>query len=207
MVDTKIYLLIKDKVAVDTNYKIIVNDLADVYCSEKQLKAEVENTIIYETKDNEDWKVISSITIIEKIIKKNPNLDIEIIGSDEVLIEIKTREKERKIFIFLKVTVVFILVFFGAGFTIMNFHTDVDMEETMRIINQSLTGNNDSNPLLLTISYSIGLGLGVIIFFNRMISRSQRRKKEPGPMEIELYNYDKEMEEYILNEINKSSEE
>lgn len=207
MVDTKIYLLIKDKVAVDTNYKIIVNDLADVYCSEKQLKAEVENTIIYETKDNEDWKVISSITIIEKIIKKNPNLDIEIIGSDEVLIEIKTREKERKIFIFLKVTVVFILVFFGAGFTIMNFHTDVDMEETMRIINQSLTGNNDSNPLLLTISYSIGLGLGVIIFFNRMISRSQRRKKEPGPMEIELYNYDKEMEEYILNEINKLSEE
>lgn len=207
MVDTKIYLLIKDKVAVDTNYKIILNDLAGVYCSEKQLKAEVENTIIYETKDNEDWKVISSITIIEKIIKKNPNLDIEIIGSDEVLIEIKTREKERKIFIFLKVTVVFILVFFGAGFTIMNFHTDVDMEETMRIINQSLTGNNDSNPLLLTISYSIGLGLGVIIFFNRMISRSQRRKKEPGPMEIELYNYDKEMEEYILNEINKLSEE
>lgn len=207
MSDRKIYLLIKAKAAVNTNYKILVKDLADVYCSEKQVKEKIENITIYRTKDYEDWKVINCIDIIEKIIEKIPNLDIEVIGSDEVLVEIKTRVKENQLFIYLKVTAVFILVFFGAGFTIMNFHTDVDMEETMSIIYQSLTGNNESNPLLLTVSYSIGLGLGVIIFFNRLISKNRRRKKEPGPMEIELYNYDKDMEEYILNKINKSSEE
>lgn len=37
-------------------------------------------------------------------------------------------------------------------------------------------------------------------FFTRVLSPSQRRRKEPGPMEIELYLYDKDMEESILND-------
>lgn len=207
MANTKIYLLIKSKAAVDTNYKVLVKDVADLYCNDKSIKNKVENITIYKTSDEEDWKVISSIAIIEKLLDKDPDLDIETIGESEVLIEIKTKLKEKKILNFFKVAVIFLLVFLGAGMTITNFHTDVDMEESMKIIYQSITGNHESNPLMLTIPYSIGLGLGVIIFFNRILTSNLRRRKEPGPMEIELYTYDKEMEEYILNDINKSSEE
>ena len=89
----------------------------------------------------------------------------------------------------------------------MNFHTDVDMDKSMEILYFALTGKEDSNPLVLTVSYSLGIGLGVIFFFNRIISSNPRRKKEPGPMELELFSYDKEMEDYILNDINKSNKE
>lgn len=207
MDNIKIYLLVKTKATVDKNYKILVKDIADVYCNDKAIKDKVENTSIYKTNDEEDWISISSIYIIEKLLDKTSNLDIEVIGNSEVLIEIKTKVEPNNFLRFIKVTAIFILLFFGAGITIMNFHTDVDMDKSIEIIYHTLTGKQDSNPLVLTVPYSIGLGLGAILFFNRIISKNPRRKKEPGPMEIELFSYDKEMEDYILNDINKSSKE
>ena len=203
----KVYLLIKSKAAVDIRSNVYIRDIGQIYCDDKAIKTKVEDLSIYKTKTDEDWICISSIDIIEKIVDRYPNLEIEIIGQSEVLIEIKTRVQSNKLFQNIKVASIFILLFFGAGMTIMNFHTDVDMDETLEIIYYTLTGQENSNHLILTVSYSIGLGLGVIIFFNRIISKSLRRRKEPGPMEIEVFNYDKEMEEFILNDIEKSSEE
>lgn len=203
----KTYILVKSKAAIEKDYKILVKDIADVYCDDKTIKNKIENTSLYKTNDEEDWISISSIYIIEKLVDKYLNLDIEIIGNSEVLIEIKEKVNPNNFLRFIKVTAIFILLFFGAGITIMNFHTDVDMDKSMEIIYQTLTGKQDSNPLVLTIPYSIGLGIGVLLFFNRIISKNPRRRKEPGPMEIELFSYDREMEDYILNDINKSSKE
>ncbi len=207
MANIKIYLLVKSKATVEKNYKILVKDIAEVCCDDKGIKDKVENTIIYKTNDVEDWISMSSIYIIEKLLDKTSNLDIEVIGESEVLVEIKERVKPNNFLRFAKVTAIFILLFFGAGITIMNFHTDVDMDESLEIIYHVLTGKQESNPLIMTVPYSIGLGLGAILFFSRIISRNPRRRKEPGPMEIELFSYDKEMEEFILNDIDKSSKE
>lgn len=203
----KVYLLINPKAAVDIRSNIYIKDIGMVYSHNKLIKTKIENLSVYKTKEEEDWIKITSIDIIERLVDRYPNLEIEIIGQNEVLIEIKSREKSNKLFQFAKVVAIFILLFFGAGMTIMNFHTDVNMDETLEIIYYTLTGEKNSNPLILTISYSIGLGLGVIVFFNRILSKSLRRRKEPGPMEIEVFNYDKEMEEYILNDIENSSKE
>lgn len=203
----KVYLLINPKAAVDIRSNIYIKDIGMVYSHNKLIKTKIENLSVYKTKEEEDWIKITSIDIIERLVDRYPNLEIEIIGQNEVLIEIKSREKNNRLFQFAKVVAIFILLFFGAGMTIMNFHTDVNMDETLEIIYYTLTGEKNSNPLILTISYSIGLGLGVIVFFNRILSKSLRRRKEPGPMEIEVFNYDKEMEEYILNDIENSSKE
>ncbi len=203
----KVYLLINPKAAVDIRSNIYIKDIGMVYSHNKLIKTKIENLSVYKTKEEEDWIKITSIDIIERLVDRYPNLEIEIIGQNEVLIEIKSREKSNRLFQFAKVVAIFILLFFGAGMTIMNFHTDVNMDETLEIIYYTLTGEKNSNPLILTISYSIGLGLGVIVFFNRILSKSLRRRKEPGPMEIEVFNYDKEMEEYILNDIENSSKE
>lgn len=203
MPDTKVYLLLKGKVAWDINSYITVKDIADIYCQDESLKHRLEVTKILKTKDVEDWIRISSIDIINIIGTKHPDLDLVLMGEDEVLVEIKSRHETNQLFDILKVALIFILLFFGSGIAIINFHTDVDMDETMEVIYRTLSGKDNSNPLILSIPYSIGLGIGVITFFNRIISKSPRRKKEPGPMEIELYKYDQDMEEYIINDLRK----
>lgn len=204
---SRVFLLVKSKAAVKTNYRVMIKDIADVTSDDSSLKEKIETTNIYKTGDNEEWLSISSIFIIEKLLDKYEDLDIEIIGGDEVLIEVKTKVRPNPVLRFVKVASISLLLFFGAGITIMNFHTDVDMDKSMEVLYFALTGKEDPNPLALTVSYSIGIGLGVLVFFNRIISKNPRRKMEPGPMELELYSYDREMEEYILNDINKSDKE
>ncbi|NLN15474.1 MAG: hypothetical protein GX185_07735 [Tissierellia bacterium] len=206
MASKKVFLLIKGKAALDINTSIKAKDLADVYCKDTATRRKVENVIVAKTPAEEDWMNISSIEIIEKIDKELPNLEIEVIGAEDVLIEVKSPEESNKVLKLLKTIIIFIILFIGSGLTIINFYTDTDMEKTMEVIYETLTGIKNPNPYALTISYSIGLGIGVIIFFNRIISKSLRRKKEPGPMEIELFAYDKDMEDYILNDLNKSEE-
>lgn len=69
------------------------------------------------------------------------------------------------------------IIFFGAGIAIVNFYEDVNMIASLSKIYYTFTGIKDNKPLILTIPYSIGLGIGVMTFFNRVLSSSKRRKK------------------------------
>jgi stage V sporulation protein AA len=61
-----------------------------------------------------------------------------------------------------------------------------------------LTGIHDKHPLLLQIPYSIGIGAGMILFFNRLFKR--RFNEEPSPMELEVFLYQEAMEQYIIHD-------
>lgn len=87
----------------------------------------------------------------------------------------------------------------------MYFHEDVNMTKTLEHLYFSLTGENKTNPLLMNIPYSLGLGVGMITFFTRNKSKSKRRRMEPGPMDLELYLYDLDMEDFIMNDIKKKN--
>lgn len=71
------------------------------------------------------------------------------------------------------------------------------------------TGVDNQNTYAMNIPYSIGLGVGMIGFFKRITgkSMSKRRRKEPGPMDLELLQYDTQVEEYILSELKKTKED
>ena len=100
----KVYLLIKSKAAVDIRSNVYIRDIGQIYCDDKAIKTKVEDLSIYKTKTDEDWICISSIDIIEKIVDRYPNLEIEIIGQSEVLIEIKTRVQSNKLFQNIKIS-------------------------------------------------------------------------------------------------------
>lgn len=77
------------------------------------------------------------------------------------------------------------------------------MSGTLEKLYFTFTGIEKKNPLIMNIPYSLGLGIGMLTFFNRIISSSKRRKMEPGPMDVELYLYDKDMEDFIIHDLKK----
>lgn len=201
MAKETVYIALKDKITIDTGEDLSVNDLAKVFCNNKSIKKMVEDLKVYRSTEKENWSYIDSNNIVERVVGYNPNIDVTMIGASEVLLEIKSREEESKVFKFLKIALVLILLFFGSAIAIVNFHEDVNMTKSLEKIYTTFTGEKKSKPLLMTIPYSIGMGLGILGFFNRAISSSERRKKEPGPMEIESYLYDRDMEDYILDDM------
>jgi stage V sporulation protein AA len=199
----KVYVVLKNKVTIDTKETIYLRDIGNVYCSNVNIKKRVEDTEVYCGNGIETWDLIDTVDVAQAILK-NSDYDIKFYGSPDVLIEIKSKEKENKIFEFVKIAFVSITLFFGAALGIMYFHQDVNMSDTMSKLYFSLTGIEKDTPLVMIIPYSIGLGVGMITFFSRVISSSKRRRMEPGPMDVELYLYDKNMEDYIINELSKN---
>lgn len=203
----KVYFNMKKKQVIYVGQNIHVKDIGEVFCSNKGIKEKVEKIRVKDKSNVEDWDYITATQVIEKILGKTTNVDLDMIGEPEISIEYKSQEKESKVFEAVKVILVCILLFFGASIAIINFHEDVDSRASLQGIYKTFTGVKNKNPLIMAIPYSIGIGVGVIIFFTRIFSSSKRRTKEPSPMELELYLYDKDMEDQIINEVKRNREE
>ena len=206
MSSEKVYIEIKPKVVIDVDEKIIVKDIANVFSTRKDIIKKVEQVKIGKGSPDENWDYFGGVDITKKILEKYSDLDLDILGSSEVTIEYKSREEERPFWEIIKVISVCVLLFFGATIAIMNFHEDVDTRASLEKIYFTFTGIKDENPLIMGIPYSIGIGVGMATFFSRIWTSSKRRKKEPGPMEVELFVYDDEVEQYVTSELKKSKE-
>ncbi|MDR7857147.1 stage V sporulation protein AA [Tissierella sp.] len=202
----KVYISVKKKASIDIESDVLVKDLGEVFCTRAELQLAISNIVIKNRNGEEDWDNITAIQIAEKVLGKYSNVDLDMLGEPEILLEYKSQETKKTFLEFVKITLICIVLFFGAGLAITNFHEDVNTKASMEKLYFTLTGEKEENPLIMNIPYSIGIGVGVIVFFNRMISSSKRRKMEPGPMEIELYLYDQSMETQISNEVKKNKE-
>src|SRR5690554_3648279 len=106
--------------------------------------------VIYEEKYADR---INSLVIFQK------NNEIDKI----IIIEVVYEKKKVSFPLFI---LVWFLLFFGSGLAIMYFHEDVSMLETQQRLYTIMTGKEAEKPLIFQIPYSIGLGLGMILFFN-----------------------------------------
>lgn len=199
----KVYLTINKKATLDPKRPLLVKDLGEVYCNNQIIQKNIEMTEIATQHNKEDWDYKTAVEIAEILLTQFPMIELDLLGEVEVLIEYKSETEKNTLWKAIKIAVVCIILFFGSSLALINFHEDVNSSKTMKDLYYTFTGERKENPLLLVIPYSIGIGVGVITFFSRVISSSLRRVKEPGPMEIQLYLYDKDMEENILNETKK----
>ena len=56
---------------------------------------------------------------------------------------------------------------------------------------------------MFQIPYSFGLGLGMIFFFNHVFKK--RLNEEPSPLEVEMFNYQQDLDRYVIMHENKES--
>ena len=121
MYKEKVFIVLKEKAILDIEDYIYVKDIGKVYCLEEQIKLSVENIEIYNSPSIETWDLIDPTHVAEKIMGSVSNIDLSFHGASDILLEIKSREKENKIIEFLKVIFVSATLFFGAGLGIMYF--------------------------------------------------------------------------------------
>src|SRR5699024_772551 len=121
-----------------------------------------------------------------------PNLEFEWFGPEETIIEITSKRKQSSVFFML---LIWIILFVGTAMSIINFHYDVSMPEVHEKLHYIFTGEKNSHPLWIQIPYSIGLGMGMILFLNHWFKK--RINEEPSPLEIELFKYEKDITSYI----------
>lgn len=163
------------------------------------LKRKLENTSIYRvTKKDKNIVIIDSFLIIDHLTRVNEDIEIQLIGPAQTIIRINKNKKAPSMLI---VSSVWLLLFIGTAMTIMNFHYDVSMQEVQQKLHYLLTGEHNEFPLWIQIPYSFGLGIGMLLFFNHWFNK--RFNEEPSPLEVEIYNYQQDLDNYLIHHENK----
>lgn len=192
----EIYFQFKDSPQIQFGSPVYLKDIAYISCR-KAKRAEIENIEIF-PKAIENSYTIRAVDIIQLIKDNIENATVNLLGKESILIEPEDKSaKPGNIRTFLTVLLSSILLFVGAGLAIMYFHEDVSMDKVHQHIYEGITGNRDEKPLVISIPYSIGLGIGIAGFFD--VFSLDKKDNKPGPLEIELYKYNKDIEEYKMS--------
>lgn len=146
---------------------------------------------------NNPRAVISLLKVIELIHQTDTEVEVVSLGENDVVIEYIGNKKERPVLTTLKIVFVSLICFFGTAFTIMAFHNDIDItglfEEIYGLFGQTYRGG--VGPLEL--GYSIGLGVGIIVFYNHLGKR--RITKDPTPLEVEMRIYEDDVNQTLID--------
>lgn len=195
-----VYIRLRHRVFIQPNDKILLKDIAQII-AEDALHNQIGDRVLYQA-DAKDRNIIiiDVMHVVEEIKKFDSMIDIQIIGPSQTIIEVVYKKRKISPIFFL---IIWFLLFFGSMLTIMNFHEDVSMQDAHQRLYKIITGKSVDKPLMFQIPYSFGLGLGMILFFNHVFKK--RLNEEPSPLEVEMFNYQQDLDRYVVMHENKES--
>ena len=144
-----------------------ISDVAEVFCENKSVKKQVQSIIITEFKTVKEYKkVFSTCLLIQMITAAVPNCQVQSLGETDFIVYYKPIGRPSKWKDKIKLILVCLISFFGAAFSIMAFNNDVDVSKMFGQIYKQLTGTASNGFTILELTYSIGLVIGILTFFN-----------------------------------------
>jgi len=191
-----LYLRLKRRISIRQQESVKLSDAAHILVDDKEIDGQLSQLILYKhnLKDG-NRVVIDLLQIIEKVKQQWPTMSIDVYGDPQVLVMISSDEKKPR---YILLVVCWLLLFFGSGLALMNFHSDVNMRDTHIRIVELITGKREDHPLWFQIPYSVGVGVGMILFFNHIFRK--KFNEEPNPLEVEMYMYQENVNTYVIAE-------
>lgn len=175
---------------------VFLKDLGSLYCKDDIIVRKCKALKICTFKQNQTRKVISVMKIIEMITAVYPEIEIVNIGETDIIIEHVKQEKKGRYRKLPKIIFVSLISFFGTAFTIMAFHNDIQIQELFSKVHEMITGYPSNGFTILEISYSIGLCVGIIVFFNHI--GGKRITSDPTPIEVEMRIYEEDVNKTLI---------
>lgn len=173
---------------------IFLKDLGGLECANKEMLAHLKALKIY-TFRNSGNMVCTITKLVEEIHKLYPQLTVVNLGEMDVIMEYRGKKPSPAMQYF-KLGVVCVLLFFGAAFAITAFHNDIGITEVFDRFYEQVTNTAKPRVSVIEISYSIGLALGIIIFYNHFAKR--KLTHDPTPIQVELRKYEKDSDTAII---------
>ena len=177
--------------------QVCVKDIASVYCSDRSITSKVKALKIYQFQEEKRKRqVISILRVIELIEKECPAVTVESVGENATLIELVNVSRHKTMAQTVRLIFVMLISFFGTGFTIMAFHNDISINRLFSRAYEQVMGYTQQGYTILEVAYSLGLTVGIIVFFNHIGGR--RLTKDPTPIEVEMRVYETDVNKALI---------
>lgn len=190
-----VYLRLRKRMSIRRGEAVLLGQAAQLIADPAYEKA-LQNIMLYRPRESDgNIVLIDMMLIVERIRASYPFMQIEHFGEPHCLVEVGEPTKPPNVIF---IVIVWLLLFIGSGLAIMNFHADVSMAEVHARIYRLVTGLDNERPLLLQIPYSIGIGVGMVVFFNHLFKK--KFNEEPSPLDVEVFMYQESVNHYIVTE-------
>ncbi len=185
---------------------VTLGDILTLECSNKDVLSKVKTLKLLKVPDEGQHRYVFSILkIIECIHEVYPTMDIQNIGSSDIIVTYEKPEKKNPLLHVLKVIGIVIITFIGAAFSIMAFNNDVSTTKLFSQIYELLTGTKSDGFTILELTYSIGLVVGILVFFNHFGGR--KFSVDPTPMEVEMRLYENDIQTTLIENYSREKQE
>ena len=128
----------------------------------------------------------------------NPDVEVENLGETDFIVEYGLNQKGNKIWEWVRTLFISIIIFFGAAFAIMTFNNDVGVSDVFQKIYHLVTGAESNGFTAIEIGYSIGLPLGILVFYNHFSKK--KVTSDPTPLEVEMRLYEQDLNTAIIKD-------
>ena len=180
-----------------TNKRIILSDVLDIISLDNDAVKRAGDIVLHTVKGDRNEKVIFSITkVINMIQKECPAFSIVNIGEPDFVVEYKIPVKPNPAWEYTKLP-----EFLSTPFTIMTFNTDVSVGDVFDDFYKIVKGVDKNSGSILEISYSIGIPIGILCFYNHF--KSDKVHDDPTPVHIEMRKYEEDMNKAIIKDADR----
>ncbi len=184
---------------------IVLGDFLTVYSPNQQLQQQIVSIPFHNFHTNQKEQLIVSILkIIELIIVEFPNAELQNLGEEDVIINYTPISRSAKLKEFAFTAFICFVAFFGGGYAIMAYNTDAGAKELFTFLSMLFLGNATSGVSYLIVTYSIGLTLGMILFFNHI--GHKKLTSDPTPLEVQMRLYENDLSTTIIQNADRLGE-
>lgn len=200
-------LYIKGEQCVEVKKRdVTLGDLLTMECSQQNIVSKLKTIKIIKVPDEGTHRyVVSILKIIECIHKEYPNLEIQNMGSPDIIVTYEEQKKNNKFFQGGKIAFITLLSFMGAAFAIMTFNNDSESTKLFDQIYELVMGSPKTGFSVLELTYSIGLAVGILVFFNHF--GRKRFSVDPTPIEVEMRLYENDIQTTIISDYSRKGQE
>ena len=183
--------------------EIYLQDVAKLTCKDSKVLNRNKVRKVFSIPNGEPGRyVVSAVDLVHAIAKEEPNVDITHIGEANLVVTYEKAKHQQKWYSWLKTLLVCVLTFFGGAFSIMTFNTDVDTANLFSKIYTQFTGEIATGSTILEFTYSVGIGIGVVFFFNHF--GKGKLTQDPTPVEVQMRLYEDDVNKTLIADKNRS---
>lgn len=200
-----IYIALKERVQVFTPI-VKIKDVAEVYARKRELTQEIKELPLFVFATNQckakkqkgtllhlrdKRQIIGMLRIVQVIQTSKEQCLVLPTGEQNCIVELVDGKKKKKLWEVAKLFFVCLLCMAGGAFSIMAFHNDISLPILFQKFYYFIMGTKSDGNTILELFYSLGLGLGIMLFYNHVGKR--RITKDPTPIEVSMRSYEQQM--------------
>ena len=168
--------------------EVRVKDIAQVHCRNKAAEARIKALKVtsFKERDREASYVGSVMDLLEELEGTGSSIQINSVGETDFIVSYNPQIKRRAALQWMKTAFV----------SAVSFNNDANVTDVFGNLYRLIMGAEPQGITVLEISYSVGLSLGILVFFNHFAS--WKITVDPTPIEVEMRLYEENLDKALI---------